>query len=512
MKWKSALKKGIALMGLIAIAAALISVTPAAIHAAPLAQSNLLKNPGMEQPYDGNKSANGWGRWFEDTGKPSGANAGLDYVIPPYFSAELNTAIVRSGGASQHIGNKYEPWHAGLQQAVSNLTPGSTVQFCAYGRLYANNDDFGKSPSISSKDGRMQVGIFPNGDANWATAGIVWSPTSNPHDYWQQICVQAQVGDTGKINVFTSSSYRGETAYHLDAWWDDATLTVLDTGPTPEATAGTVPNAAPTTAPAALPPSVTSTPNPDGSVVHVVQSGDTLFALSLAYNVPVDQIYSLNNLSASSILSIGQNIIMKAGSGGAAAPTATTAPQAGANPTAAAAPTTTVATTSTVQTPATSGATATAAAVAVSSTAKLCVQAFNDVNSDGIMVPGDSPVAGAQFAVASQQGVQVASYTTDGSAQSHCFADLQPGSYTVAVQPASGTVATSDKRWTVVLTSGSPVNVNFGSRSDSGSDSSSAQKSSSGSNLTGLLAGGIGLLALLVAGVLGAVIIARRRG
>ena len=149
---------------------------------------------------------------------------------------------------------------------------------------------------------------------------------------------------------------------------------------------------------------------------------------------------------------------------------------------------------------------------AVSTTAKLCVQAFNDANSDGIMVPGDSPVAGVQFAVATQQGVQVASYTTDGSAQPHCFSDLQPGSYSVAVQPASGTVATSDKRWSVALTSGSPVNVNFGSRSDSGSNSSSPQKSSSGSNLPGLLAGGIGLLALLVAGVLGAVIIARRRG
>ena len=509
MKLESAVKKGIALIGLIAIAAALVGVTPAAIHAAPLAQSgNLLQNPGMEQPYDGNKSANGWGRWFEDSGKPSGANAGLDYVLAPYFSAELNTAIVRSGGASQHIGNKYEPWHAGLQQTVSNLTPGSTVQFCAYGRLFANNKDFGTEPSISSKDGHMQVGIFPNGDATWATAGIVWSAMSNPHDVWQQMCVQAQVGDAGKINVFIGSSYRGSTAYHLDAWWDDASLTVVDVGPTPVPTTGSGSNPVPTIAPVAQPPSVTSTPNPDGSVVHVVQSGDTLFALSLAYNVSVDQIYSLNNLSASSILSIGQKIIMKAGSG-AAAPTATTAPQPAAS-TAAAVPTTTTATTSTVQAPTTPGATTPVAAV--STTAKLCVQAFNDANSDGIMVPGDSPVAGVQFAVATQQGVQVASYTTDGSAQPHCFSDLQPGSYSVAVQPASGTVATSDKRWSVALTSGSPVNVNFGSRSDSGSNSSSPQKSSSGSNLPGLLAGGIGLLALLVAGVLGAVIIARRRG
>ena len=497
MKLESALKKGIALMGLIAIVAALIGVTPATIRAEPLTQSVNLLNAGFEA-FAASGKAESWKIWYELTNKPAGDASAGNYALRPDYAPESNMALVHGGSHAQHVGDKYEPWHAGLYQVVGGFTPGDQVTFCYFGQLFANNKDYGKVPSVSSK-GQMQAGIYPDNLTDWSNGGIAWSPVYKPHGAYQQMCAgPVTVAASGQVTVFTEAMYRGtaDLAFHLDAWFDDASLTVVAGGPTPAPTDSTVPNAAPPAAPVAQAPAVISTPNPDGSVVHVVQSGDTLFALSLAYNVPVDQIYSLNNLSSSSLLSIGQKIIMKAGSG--TAPTATTASQAGANPTAIA----------------TAQATAAPTAAAESTTAKLCVQAFNDANSTGIMAPDDSPVAGAQFAVASQQGVQVASYTTDGSAQPHCFADLQPGSYTVAVQPASGTVATSDKRWSVALTGGSTVNVNFGSRSDSGSGSgsSSTQKSSSGSNLSGLLAGGIGLLALLVAGVLGAVIIARRRG
>ena len=38
-------------------------------------------------------------------------------------------------------------------------------------------------------------------------------------------------------------------------------------------------------------------------------------ALSFQYNVPIEEIYALNGLNAQSILSIGQQIIIKAGHG-----------------------------------------------------------------------------------------------------------------------------------------------------------------------------------------------------
>src|SRR3990172_7057279 len=82
-------------------------------------QDNLLVNPGFEQPYENGRHANGWGRWFEDTGKKEGT---LDYAVNPDFSAEVNPVIVRSGSAAQHIGNRYDPWHAGVLQSVK-VTP-----------------------------------------------------------------------------------------------------------------------------------------------------------------------------------------------------------------------------------------------------------------------------------------------------------------------------------------------------------------------------------------------------
>ena len=52
---------------------------------------------------------------------------------------------------------------------------------------------------------------------------------------------------------------------------------------------------------------------------------------------------------------------------------------------------------------------------------------------------------------------------------------LMPGSYSISVQPAANTTATSDKRWGVPLTGGSTVNINFGSRSGESSGAASRQ-------------------------------------
>lgn len=514
------LKRIISGVGLLAIMAAALGMAPRASLAAPLAQSgNLLQNPGVEQPYTGNKQAESWGRWFQEIPKPGDAS-GLQYAVAPNFSAETNPSgsfpgLIHGGATSQHIGQSYDPWIAGIKQPVV-VPPNTPLRFCAWSRIRISNADIGKanSESVAAYNGRSKVGIFPNGDAEWNTPGIVWSGEINPHDTWGQVCTEATSGPTGKVMVFTSNDWRGGAAVHIDAWWDDAELTV--TGPQPTATpdAGNQPAVIqPTSAPVQAQPTVPPVTNPDGSVVHTIVSGDTLFGLALQYNTTLEEILRLNNIAKDSLLSIGQKIIVKAGSGGQPAVQPTTTPAAQ-QPTPASgvvtgtqpAPQPTVAPTQ----------------VANASASKLCVRAFDDANGDGLVSADETAVVGVQFAVANAQGVQAASYTSDDSVEPHCFTDLQPGSYTVAVQPASGTVATSDKRWGVALTGGSTININFGSRAEGqstagpqGSDTASgaAQNSSSGSSsgLGGLLTGAIGLIVLLVAGVLGAFVIARRR-
>ena len=166
----------------------------------------------------------GWQTWSEETGKPADAST-LDYAIAPFFSVEHNPLLVHSGQASLHVGRIYDPWHAGLKRSI-NVPPGAKVQFCIDGRLYASNRDFGHESSWSSLDGHMQVGIYSDGEADWNASGIVWSEAANPHDEWQPICVQAVAGPDGRITLFTSTNYRGVAAKHLDAWWDDAELTI----------------------------------------------------------------------------------------------------------------------------------------------------------------------------------------------------------------------------------------------------------------------------------------------
>ena len=496
----------------------LIAAALAVVPAATRAQSgNLLQNPGMNLPYtDSNKQPTGWGRWFQVIDKPADAT-GLQYALNPNFSAETNPSgqfpqLILEGDASAHVGRQYDPWIGGWSQAVSNIPAGSQVRFCAYSRLYAQNANLGKGePSVTGMNGRSQVGIFLDGDTGWDNANIQWSGVGNPHDTWGQLCVEGAVGGTGKVTVFTRNDWRGSGAIHLDAWWDQAELVILGAQPTAQPTTPAQPQA---TTPAQPQPQ----PQPGGGIVHTVVAGDTLFGLSFQYNVSLDDIYALNGLNSQSLLSIGQQIIIKAGTGTqvpaqqpTAAPTAApTQPVAGTTPQ-------TPPAEATPQTPPAVEPTAAPTAVAASNMGTLCLFAYEDANADALRDPGEGPVAGAKFTVVDGQGATVVEYVSTDGQEAHCISDLTPGSYSVSVQSAPNTTATSDERWGVPLTAGSKVNIDFGSRSGEGNApaTSGSEKSSGssggGSNIGGIVAGIGGLVLLLAAGVIGAFVIARRR-
>ena len=499
----------------------LIAAAMVMIPTATRAQSgNLLQNPGMNLPYtDSSKQPTGWGRWFAYIEKPNDATA-LQYALNPNFSAETNPSgqypeLILEGDASAHIGRQYDPWIGGWSQAVGGIPAGSQVRFCANSRLYAQNRDYGKGePSVTAMNGRSQVGIFLDGDASWDNANIKWSGTGNPHDTWGQLCTEGTVGASGKVVVFTRNDWRGSGAIHLDAWWDQAELVILGAQPTAQPTTAGQPQPQPQ--PQATTPPVVIQPDATGAIVHTVVAGDTLFALAFQYDVPLDNIYALNGLDSQSILSIGQKIIIKAGAGTTvpaqptAAPQSTTQPEAGTTPE-----------TPTEGTPAQPAEQPTAVptvVAAASSAGTLCLFAYEDANADALRDPGEGAVAGATFIVVDGQGATVAEYVSTDSTDAHCIGDLTPGLYSVSVEPAPNTTATSDERWGVPLTAGSKVNIDFGSRSGegntslpSGSEQPSDSASGGGSNVGGIVLLILALLAFLAAGVIGAFVIARRR-
>lgn len=56
---------------------------------------------------------------------------------------------------------------------------------------------------------------------------------------------------------------------------------------------------------------VPNTPNADGSIVHLVQPGETLGSLSMAYNVPLSNILKLNGLTVKSTIFVNQKITIR---------------------------------------------------------------------------------------------------------------------------------------------------------------------------------------------------------
>ncbi len=58
-------------------------------------------------------------------------------------------------------------------------------------------------------------------------------------------------------------------------------------------------------------PVVVSTPMPDGSVVHIVAGGQTLWVIAAVYDIPIEELRALNELEPDAILALGDEIIIQ---------------------------------------------------------------------------------------------------------------------------------------------------------------------------------------------------------
>jgi len=60
-----------------------------------------------------------------------------------------------------------------------------------------------------------------------------------------------------------------------------------------------------------VPGFVTSTPNPDGSVHHIVREGEYPYTIVDAYGITLQELLVLNNLEANPILQVGQDLLIR---------------------------------------------------------------------------------------------------------------------------------------------------------------------------------------------------------
>ncbi|HWQ46241.1 MAG TPA: LysM peptidoglycan-binding domain-containing protein [Longilinea sp.] len=55
----------------------------------------------------------------------------------------------------------------------------------------------------------------------------------------------------------------------------------------------------------------TSTPQPDGSIIHVVQPGQTFWSIAIAYDTHIIDIQNMNQLPTDSVLWVGQSLVVR---------------------------------------------------------------------------------------------------------------------------------------------------------------------------------------------------------
>jgi hypothetical protein len=221
--------------------------------AAAARQANLLQNPSFEGAYTSGAAAN-WGRWHENTARSEGCES--RYVFQPDWIPETNPAFVLDGGTSQHVGNEFDTWHAGVYQNVA-VTPGSRYRFSFWARGRASNENV-PVPSDTIVNMGVRAGIDPNGSGTWNDSDVVWGGSGSPHDNWQQFSVEV-TASAATISVFTSADYGGanQCRAHLDVWFDKAELVVV--GPPPTNTSPPQPTRPPVTN-TPVPPTDTPTP------------------------------------------------------------------------------------------------------------------------------------------------------------------------------------------------------------------------------------------------------------
>jgi LysM repeat protein len=478
--------KSLRTAAVIAVCALMLAWVQTPVEAAPLAQENLVANAGFEAGTwikDGKselQAPDNWDIWWNDDGD-------LDRPLGFNPSSEEQA---HSGYKAASYWTQGKLYDAGLLQWI-RVTPGTTYRFTIYGKSWSTTN---RDVRTSDTNIQLFVGIDPTGNQNWNANSVQWSGAVSAWDAYQTLSIEATAqGDFMTVFVRSRTDWAVEQS---DTYWDDATLVAIGQAPPTEETqppaqqqqqqqsggvpAGSIPR---------------STPNADGSVVHIVASGETLIGIAVTYEVSLEQIRQLNNLS-SDVIYVGQRLVISQNGAAPAEPEeeATEEP--------------------TVEEPAEGGASEEGGDEVAEappeeegaepalpenssdSTGTICVKSYEDADNSGFREPEEAALAGFTFAV-SDGSETVSTHVTDETG-SYCFTGLAAGTYIVS-WVAENYVATTDQTWAVSVAPGAAVQREFGAQPSEGAETTDEEGGSGGKlppMVTALIAG-LGAILLL---------------
>jgi len=146
----------------------------------------------------------------------------------------------------------------------------------------------------------LNVGVYENvagGDYGYVTMSVV------VYEIWADpVHMKTMTGfSTGVIGAGMAVDASNTMYITLNVRPGDAISTIVAPTAEPAATVAPVSGL------------VTSTPNADGSVTHVVKDGESLWSIATAYGVSVEQIQNLNGMTSDfTVINIGQNLLIYA--------------------------------------------------------------------------------------------------------------------------------------------------------------------------------------------------------
>lgn len=461
--------------------------------------TNALRDGGFEGQYtsrgrsDFNIPAD-WNVWVA-TAPRTEAWMNLDPVAFPHNGPGPNP---QSGARAQNFNRGFATFTVALYQTVA-VTPGSNLIGSAFAYLKTCNPapGFDNCGSAVESGAFTRVGIDPAGGTDPNNPAIVWSTNAQPHDQWVQMTVNA-TATGGSVTFFIYATQRFPAQIN-NVYIDTASLTGGGAGGAAATTPGAPPPTAVPPPPANVPFVVAQGQRDDGSIVHVVQSGDTLDSIAFAYGVTRAELMELNNLRDARIIQPGQELIIRPPQEAEATERPTRAPTATRGASAANAPaateqataeateeptteapeateevTTDAATEPTVEATAApldiaalptapvreAGSDVAVAADPATLTGQVCALIFDDLNRNRIQEDGEATLAGGIIQLAQDDEI-VATRETDGS-EPFCFDDLIAGEYVASASAPQGYGFTTSDQFALRVTAGSQVTLPFG--------------------------------------------------
>lgn len=170
----------------------------------------------------------------------------------------------------------------------------------------------GSCAHIGNVSGRVAAAGYGGGAQVWATeniaCGMDLSVQTTVFQYWSDAAHMLPMTNGNYVHVGAGVTVVDGKVYYVlhAAYTSGGALSAKTPGSSAQKTS--LPGALSTSQ--IIQPVVTSTPNPDGSVVHEVKSGQALWSIAIAYGVKIADLIALNKLPTTTILTIGQKLLI----------------------------------------------------------------------------------------------------------------------------------------------------------------------------------------------------------